>query len=127
MPKTAFEIGFNYNGSVYCPFRVDVGALTAARTAPYLIALSTDLSVELLISGEYSSSNFSSSWSDNRRASAYANDISRREYAVARGRTASFEENRNSREPLCFPMTTASVLLYQICATWLAVTTDSVR
>jgi hypothetical protein len=41
-------------------FRVDVAELTSAKTAPNLSVLSTDLSTEPLISGEYSSSNPSS-------------------------------------------------------------------
>jgi hypothetical protein len=57
-------------------FRVDVAELTSAKTAPNLIALSTDLSIEPLISGEYSFSNPSSSWRDDRKASAWANIIS---------------------------------------------------
>ena len=52
-----------------------VGHPTSAKTAPYLIALSMDFSVDLLINGVYSFSNPSSSWSDERRASAYV-DIS---------------------------------------------------
>ena len=40
---------------------------------------------------------------------------------VAKIRTVSLAEKRNSRDPLCFPMTTASVLLNQICADWLMV------
>ena len=49
--------------------------LTSAKTAPYLIALSTDFSVDPLISGEYSFSNPSSSCSDERRASTYMKNI----------------------------------------------------
>ena len=52
---------------------MEMGQLTSAKTAPYLIALSTDFSIDLLISGGYSLSNPSSSWSDERRAPAYAN------------------------------------------------------
>ena len=57
-----------------CSFNVDVdmGELTPAKAAPYLIALSKDLSTDPLINGVYPSSNPSSSWSDERRASAYA-------------------------------------------------------
>jgi len=51
--------------------------LTPARTAPYLIALSTNFSIDPLSSGEYSFSNPSSSWSDERRTSVYADIISR--------------------------------------------------
>ena len=65
--------------------------------------------------GLYPFSNPSSSWSDERRASDYGGIIRQREWAVgAKVRTVSFAENRTSREPLYFPMTTASVLLNQI-------------
>src|SRR5258706_9142601 len=98
------------------PFHLNVGELTSAKTAPYLIALSTDFSINPLINGEYLSSNPSSSWSDERRASAYANITSWRGWAVAKIRTVEFDENRNSRDPLYFPMTTAPALVNQICA-----------
>ena len=101
--------------------------LTPAKTAPYLITLSTDFSMDPVISGEYFSSNPSSSWSDERRASAYANVISWREWAVVMVRTVAFEENSTSREQICFPTATASVLHYQVCAGGLAITTDSLR
>ena len=71
-PKTAFAIGFNYQISMYCSFYMHAGQLTSAKTAPYLIALSTAFSVDPLIIGENLSSNPSSSWSDKRRASTYA-------------------------------------------------------
>ena len=71
MPKTAFAIGFNYQVLISCSFHVEVGQPTSAKTAPYLIALSTDFSIDPLIIGAYSFSNPSSSWSDERRASAY--------------------------------------------------------
>ena len=71
-PKTAFAIGFNYHGSISGSFHVEVGQPTSAKTAPYLIALSTDFFINPLINGVYSLSNPSSSWSDERRASAYA-------------------------------------------------------
>ena len=48
------------------------GQLTSAKTAPYLIALSTALSIDPLIIGACFSSNPSSSRSDKRRASSYA-------------------------------------------------------
>ena len=48
-------------------------------------------------------------------------------WGVAKVRTVAFAENRNSREPLYFPMTMASVLLYQICADSLVITTDPIR
>ena len=72
IPKTAFAIGFNYRVSIYCSFHLETGQPTPAKTAPYLIALSTDFSIDPLINGVYSFSNPSSSWSDERRASAYA-------------------------------------------------------
>ena len=94
-----------------------VGQLTSAKTAPYLIALSTDFSIDPLITGEYSFSNPSSSWSDERRASAYADNIRLQGWAVgAKVRTVSFEENCTVIYPPYFPMTTASVLFNQICA-----------
>ncbi len=110
-PKTAFAIGFNYQVSISCSFLVDVRELTSAKTAPYLIALSTDFSIGPVISGEYSFSNPSSSWSDERRASTYAKIISRPRWAVPKVRTVSFAENSTSRYPLYFPMTASSVLL----------------
>ena len=125
-PKTAFAIGFNYQVSFYCSFHVEIGNPTSANTAPYLIALSTDFSTDPLINGVYSFSNPSSSWSDERRASAYT-DISYWMTGMAKVRTVSFTENRTSRDPLCFPITTDSVLLNQICAEWLMRMTDSVR
>src|SRR5258708_25531519 len=90
-----------------------MGELTSANTAPYVIPLSIIHSVDPLISGEYSFNKFSSSWSDERRDSAYANIISWLGWGVAKIRTAVLAENRNSKYPACFPMATASVLLYQ--------------
>ena len=74
-PKTAFAIGFNYQMLILCSFYVEVGRPTSAKTAPYLIALSTAFSIDPLIRGEYPSSNPSSSWSDERRASTYVKII----------------------------------------------------
>jgi len=74
-PKIAFEIGFNYQVSMSCSFHVEVRQPTSAKTAPYLIALSMDFSINPLIIGVYSFSNPSSSWSDERRASPYADII----------------------------------------------------
>ena len=110
-PKTAFAIGFNYQVSKYCSFYVNMEQLTSAKTAPHLIALSTDFSVDPLISGEYFFSNPSSSWSDERKVSTYAKISNRRRGAVPRIRTVLLAENCTSREPLYFPMTTGSVLL----------------
>ena len=53
-----------------------MGQLTSAKITPYLIILSTDFSVDPLISGEYSFNSPSSSWSDERRASTYVTIIS---------------------------------------------------
>jgi len=77
--KTAPAIGINYQVSISCAFSVDVRELTPVKAAPYLIALSTDFSIDPLISGEYPSNNPSSSWSDERRASAYTTFISQRD------------------------------------------------
>ena len=74
-PRAAFEIGFNYQVSIPCSFRVEAGQPTSAKTAPYLITLSTNFSIDPLIIGVYSWSNSSSSWSDERRASPYADII----------------------------------------------------
>ena len=104
-----------------------IGELTSAKTAPNLIALPTDFSIDAPISGEYFSSNLSSSRSDKRRASAYADILSGQDGEVAKVRTVSFAENCNSRAPLYFPMTIASVPLYQICADSLVITTDPVQ
>ena len=74
-PRTAFAIGFNYRVSISCLFHVEVEQPTSAKTAPYLIALSTDFSIDPLIIGVYSLSNPSSSCSNERRAPAYADII----------------------------------------------------
>ena len=50
--------------------------LTCDNATPYLITLSKALSVDPFISGEYSSNNPSSLWSDERRDSAYTAMIS---------------------------------------------------
>ena len=127
-PRIAFVIGFNYQVSISCSFHMEVGQPTSAKTAPYLMALSTDFSIDPLIIGVYSFSKPSSSWSDERRASPYADIIRSRGWAVgANIRTVLFAENRTARYPLCFPMTTASILPNQICADGLAITTDSIR
>src|SRR5258706_853951 len=73
--RTAFAIGFNYQASISCSFHVEVGQPTSAMTAPYLITLSRDFSIDPLIIGVYSFSNPSSSWSDERRASPYGDII----------------------------------------------------
>ena len=96
-PKTAFAIGFNYQVSKPCSFYVNMGRLTSANTVPYFITLSTDFSVDPLISGEYSFSNPSSLWSDERRVLTYAKDINRRRGAAPRVRTVSLTEKSTSR------------------------------
>jgi len=53
-----------------------VGGPTSANAAPYLIIFSIALSVDLPIIGEYFFNNRSSSWSDERIDSAYADIIS---------------------------------------------------
>ena len=70
--KIASEIGFNYQVSISCLFHVEVSQPTSAKTPPYLIALFTDPSIDPLVNGAYSFSNISSSWSHERRGSAYA-------------------------------------------------------
>ena len=74
-PKTAFAIGFDCQVLISCSFHVEAVQPTSAKTVPYLIARSTDSSVNLLIIGVYFFSNPSSSWSDERRASSYADII----------------------------------------------------
>jgi len=71
---------------------------TSAKTTPYLKAVSTALSVDPLISGEYPFNNFSSSSSDESRDPLYAKNISRLGWAVAKRRTVVLAENRNSRD-----------------------------
>jgi hypothetical protein len=46
---------------------------TLVNADPYLIIVSKAVSVDAFISGEYSFNNLSSSWSVERRDSAYAN------------------------------------------------------
>ena len=96
---------------ITCSFYVDVGRPTSAKTASYLIALSTTFSVDLVMSGEYPSNNPSSSRSDERRASTYVKIIIWRRWVVAKVRTVSFAENRTSKLPLYFPIAIASALL----------------
>jgi hypothetical protein len=55
--------------------RTDMGEPTSAKTVPYLITLSTTLSVDASIIGEYPSNNPSSSLIDERRDSAYESII----------------------------------------------------
>ena len=97
-----------------------MGQLTSAKTGPYSIVLSTNVSIDPLISGAYSFSNPSSSWSDERSASPYATILSWQGWAMERIRTVLFAENRTSRKLVCFPMATDSVLFDQLCADRLA-------
>jgi len=62
----------NLTGVNLFSFYVNMEELTSAKAAPYLIALSKDFSIDPFINGAYSLSNLSSSWSDKRKASAYA-------------------------------------------------------
>ena len=75
-----------------------LGNLTSAKTAPYLIALSTTLSVGASIIEEYPFSNSSSSLSNECRDSAYADIISQMRWAFAKRRTVGPAEKRNSKE-----------------------------
>jgi hypothetical protein len=90
--------------------------LTSESATPYFITVSNALSVDPLINGEYSFNDSSSLWSDERRESAYANNISCLEWGVVERRTVVFAENCNSRGQLYFPTTITSALLYQIRA-----------
>ena len=76
-----------------------MGEPTSANTAPYLIHLSITLSVDPLISGEYSFNKISSLRSDERRDWAYGNIISWLGWAVAEIRTEVLVENCNSKCP----------------------------
>ena len=116
-PKTAFVTGFNWKVSISCRFpywRTHRGDLTSAKMAPYLITLSTTLSVWASIIGEYFSNNPSSSLSDERRDSAYANIVSWLGWGIAKRHTSAFAENCSSREQLRFPMVMVTVLLHQV-------------
>jgi len=75
-----------------------VGGLTSAKTVPYLIALSTILSVRPSIIGEYVSSIPSSSLMDERRVSVYGQIVSWDERATTKRQTVAFGENSNSSE-----------------------------
>ena len=94
--------------------RIHIGERTSAKTAPYFITLSTTLSVDAPIIGEYFSNNSSSSLSDERRDSPYAKIVSWLGWGAAKGHTEAFAENCNSIEKLRFPMTTTSALLHQV-------------
>ena len=96
-----------------CFPNLHMGGPTSANTAPYLIVLSITLSVDPLISWEYSFNDSSSLWSDERSDPAYSNIISWLGWAVATIRTAVFAKNRNSNVPSYFPKETAAVLLDQ--------------
>ena len=88
---------------------VSVCGLTSAKAAPYLMALSTTLSVGPSIIGGYPSNNPSSSLSDERIDSACSNIISWLRSGVA----VAFAENRKFRAQRCSPTSTTSVLLRQ--------------
>ena len=101
-----------------------MGELTSAKATPYLIAWSTDFSIDVLISGGYFSSNPSSSWSDEHRAFAYVAIIRRCRWAIAEIQMVSFAMNCNSREPLYFPTTIGSVFLSEDMRGRLVITTN---
>ncbi len=114
-PKTAFATGFNCRVSISCQFsywRTHIGDRTSAKIVPYFITSSTTLSVCSSIIGEYSSNNPSSSLSDERRDSAYANMVSWLGWGIAKSHTEASAENCNSREQLRFPMTTTAAPLH---------------
>ena len=73
-----------------------MGGRTSAKTVPYLIALSTILSVGLSIIGEYVSRSPSSSLRDERRSPAYAEIVSWDGWEIAERHAVEFDENRNS-------------------------------
>ena len=100
---------------------VSVCELTSAKTAPYLMALSTTLSIGPSIIGEYPSNNPSSSLSDDRIDSACSRIISWLRSGVARRRTVAFAENRKLRAQRCPPTSTTSVLLRQIPEDWFGI------
>jgi hypothetical protein len=87
-----------------------MGELTSANTTPYAITLSKTFSFDPLISGGYLSNNPSSSWSDERRDSAFASTISYLVWAVAKRQTVGIVENCKSRDPLCFPTANSSAI-----------------
>jgi len=103
---------------------VSICGPTSARAAPYLMALSTTLSVGPSIIGEYPSNNLSSSLSDERIDSAYSNIISWLRSGIARRRTVAFAENRKVRAQRCSPTSTTSVLMRQISADWFGIMTN---
>ena len=75
-----------------------LGKLTSAKTAPYLIALSTTLSVGASIIVECSFSNPSSSSSNESRDFAYAEIIRWMRWTIAMRRTVGLVEKCNSNE-----------------------------
>ena len=72
-----------------------MGELTSENTAPYLILLPIALSVDSLISVEYSFDKPSRLWSDGGRDPGYENVISWLRCGVAMIRTVMRAENRN--------------------------------
>src|SRR5882757_1179594 len=87
------------------------GGLTSANTAPYLITVPTALSVDSLISGEYSTSKPSRLWSDERRDSACTIVINCAGWAATNRQTVVGTENRTSRDQRYFPTSITSVVL----------------
>ena len=74
-----------------------MGELTSANTVPSRIPFPKALSIDPLISGVYPLFNSSSSWSDERRDSAYTEIVSQPRRIVVKQRTVGFAENWNSR------------------------------
>ena len=127
--KTAFAIGFNYHVSVYArsiwrsdnlPLRRQHHIATPyPRTSLPIHSSMECIPVAILrVHGAMSV-----------ELPPTRTLISRRQrWAVgAKIRTVLFAENRTSRDPLCFPITTGSVLLNQICADSLVIMTDAAR
>ena len=98
---------------------VNMGQLTSAKIAPYLIALSTDFSTDPLITGVYSFSNPLAILRVHGATSVELPPTPTLDdgdgQLGANVRTVSFAANSTSRVQLYFPMTTASILLNQIC------------
>ena len=93
---------------------VPSGELTSAKTLPYLMTLSTTLSVGASINGECSFNSPSSSLSNKCRDSAFEYIISWMRWTTSKRRTVGLGEKYNSNEQRYFPTTTTSTLLLQI-------------
>ena len=91
-----------------------MGELTSAKTVPYLIVLSTILSIRPSIIGEYVSNIPSSSLRDERRVFVYGRVVSSGKWETEQGPTVGFGEKSNSNEQWYFPTSTFSAFLRQI-------------